>query len=905
MPGIHEEVLRTFGDFAEHQYNGEIFDESRVRKMIKNRWWMITLSIVSAFILILLGRELSKGLVASAATSDSTVFYFPIVMKNYTAVSMNAALTGDLNRQPKDEYYIDDPITYISSGVNNISETVSVNLNWIQTNNCGTTEIFTDSVNLHFGEWTHAYTSTIPVCAGTYTNTVTMIYGDYSKSLVTIFEVLIPPVELTDAWTGDGDQQAQDVFFFGDPISYITEGINNLGITTTVDLSWIEDGPCGSSEIYSDTLYLSSGVWMHVYTSTAPSCAGTITGTAQISTDTYSTSRDTIYDGRFPSGIVINTQQAFDKCALPTVGQMQTWWDESPYVVHNIYIGGIHYACPTGTLNASWMQAVAQQGWAFILTWVGPQAPCTGYTHKISYNTSTAYSQGIDEAAAALDASESIGISGEKILYYDMESYAGADSSCRNAVDAFLAGWTDWIRLQGDKAGVYGSPCYYMMDWWSNDLEDRPDDVWIASWLTPAEYRPDATVWNVACMNNTYWPGQQRLRQYAGGHVEAWGGVTFSIDSNVLNGEITAITTTLPGLKTAFEPSVTASSFGKIQDIDLVSPNFGWVLQDNRLQSTLDGGLSWNDLTLEYSDFNILDVEFLNDDMGWLVIQSAEVSPDGNLTILQTWDGGFTWKSSTYSLGDPRISTAHLNFIDSQTGWLVVKLPTSSNFSIGRLFATQDGGQTWEERTIPIGEQIRFIDGQHGWVAGGPSGDQLFYTQDGGRTWMSQPLTNLPDGQILVGLPEFDNPEEGFLPVTVLDTQRSSLALYKTENSGDTWILLDSVVLDAEPGTALPFSLANGDWWVAAPDFSGLISSQGPENSPTNIASSSLLQGVILLDFSTEKIGWALVQNNSCQGDKIPFRQTVPESAAPFRCRLTSVLLVTQDGGLNWTEITP
>ena len=94
---------------------------------------------------------------------------------------------------------------------------------------------------------------------------------------------------------------------------------------------------------------------------------------------------------------------------------------------------------------------------------------------------------------------------------------------------------------QGALGGGYGSPCNsYITDWYNYNATP-PDDVWIAHWLLPAQYRPDASVWNVACMSNTYWPNHQRIRQYAGDHTETWGGVAFTIDSNVVDGETVTI----------------------------------------------------------------------------------------------------------------------------------------------------------------------------------------------------------------------------------------------------------------------------------------------------------------------------------------------------------------------------
>ena len=67
-------------------------------------------------------------------------------------------------------------------------------------------------------------------------------------------------------------------------------------------------------------------------------------------------------------------------------------------------------------------------------------------------------------------------------------------------------------------------------------------------------------------------------------------------------------------------------------------------------------------------------------------------------------------------------------------GWLALKLHSGNNFSFGRLLATRDGGRTWQERDLPLGEPVVFQDALHGWTAGGPA-DQVFHTEDGGESW--------------------------------------------------------------------------------------------------------------------------------------------------------------------------
>ena len=48
-------------------------------------------------------------------------------------------------------------------------------------------------------------------------------------------------------------------------------------------------------------------------------------------------------------------------------------------------------------------------------------------------------------------------------------------------------------------------------------------------------------MWGISCLSDGLWTNHQRIRQYAGGHNETWGGVTLNIDSNVSDGVVAAL----------------------------------------------------------------------------------------------------------------------------------------------------------------------------------------------------------------------------------------------------------------------------------------------------------------------------------------------------------------------------
>jgi hypothetical protein len=148
----------------------------------------------------------------------------------------------------------------------------------------------------------------------------------------------------------------------------------------------------------------------------------------------------------------------------------------------------------------------------------------------------------------------------------------------------------------------------------------------------------------------------------------------------------------------------------------------------------------------------------LDQQQGWIVSQGDAVD---TLTIQRTQDGGATWQPASIQLppsdwdGAP-VAEAYLDFIDGDTGWLALRLQSGSSFSLGRLFATQDGGFTWGERNLPIGGAVHFSNAQRGWVTGGPGGEQRYRTEDGGFTWIAEdaatPQASVPQSEFS-GLP--------------------------------------------------------------------------------------------------------------------------------------------------------
>ena len=240
------------------------------------------------------------------------------------------------------------------------------------------------------------------------------------------------------------------------------------------------------------------------------------------------------------------TGLGFDACTAPSEATMKDWL-ASPYRVIGTYLGGVNWACSYGNFTADWVQQVAAEGWRFIPIWVGEQASCSTIQGAALINPADAAAEGTAEAASAVSTAESFGYGKGSTIYYDMEGYDNSNATCGQGVLTFLSAWTQGLHAAGYLSGVYSSAGSGITDLaaqYGGTTYTSPDDIWIADWdgdpVLPDPYVPAAD-----------WANGQRLRQYAGGHNETWGGATINIDSDVIGAPVSG----LPGARLDPGPS--------------------------------------------------------------------------------------------------------------------------------------------------------------------------------------------------------------------------------------------------------------------------------------------------------------------------------------------------------------
>jgi hypothetical protein len=252
------------------------------------------------------------------------------------------------------------------------------------------------------------------------------------------------------------------------------------------------------------------------------------------------TSQADLGEKQILSGSVISTfiGHAFDKCEVPTLSQLQTWYTSSPYKAVNLYFGGISRYCSNSAISASYIQSIYAQGWKVIPTWVGHQAPCTSYKYPFPYDVEDAYQYGVNNANQAQARMKELGLTKPDgsggIVYLDLEHFAYS-SSCSAAARAYLNGWTTRLSQLGTYSGLYSTSSGINDNRYYN-IAKPPSAVWIAEWYSTPGFRSYETVWDLRYLSNDYWINHQRILQYSGGHDETWGSVKMNIDSNVTDG---------------------------------------------------------------------------------------------------------------------------------------------------------------------------------------------------------------------------------------------------------------------------------------------------------------------------------------------------------------------------------
>jgi len=155
----------------------------------------------------------------------------------------------------------------------------------------------------------------------------------------------------------------------------------------------------------------------------------------------------------------------------------------------------------------------------------------------------------------------------------------------------------------------------------------------------------------------------------------------------------------------------------------------GWICgEDGALEKTMDGGLTWENMSFGYNQNQ--DIHFWDENKGIVF---------GFVGVNLTFDGGQSWDSTVY-IGEDYPIIRGTTCWGSQ-GAITLHWDKS-------IYKSLDGGSTWEsmnQNLLATIQQIGFFNPQNGFViAGETEFRDLFSTSNGGQTW--QYNTTLDNG---------------------------------------------------------------------------------------------------------------------------------------------------------------
>jgi len=200
------------------------------------------------------------------------------------------------------------------------------------------------------------------------------------------------------------------------------------------------------------------------------------------------------------------------------------------------------------------------------------------------------------------------------------------------------------------------------------------------------------------------------------------------------------------------------------------------------IRRTSDGGTSW--YTVDSEDYYYYDLKFINDSLGFAACGSG--SSIDSAIVRRTIDGGETWTTiASVYFPNAAYDFEGISFVDSLNGWAVSYK--------GWVYNTTDGGFNWSfqdsvgRSNSPLREfvpcrDIQFTTLDSGWVVGGLAVETLMArTTDGGQTWSIEILN--PFSVCSIREIEMINSQVGWFA----GANNGGAMLAKTTDGGNTW----------------------------------------------------------------------------------------------------------------------
>jgi len=238
-----------------------------------------------------------------------------------------------------------------------------------------------------------------------------------------------------------------------------------------------------------------------------------------------------------------------------------------------------------------------------------------------------------------------------------------------------------------------------------------------------------------------------------------------------------------------------------LNSISLFDQQFAWIntVDTSGAQPVfhlylLGGSTPWQEVTLPGQD-QVSTIQFLSQTVGWVVTTSA----DGSTQVLHmTSDGGQSWTTQTPPLPGnvpvtDGVSFQFLGFGDSQTGFLTGQFsdPSTGAVDSTQVYATSDGGQSWQIDGPAVPANTEAISQVNGWqitTAIPTFAPGIAMTSLNEGEWRVQRFTLPTPAES-----EFSIVTNRLLFDSVISADRTTQVVYETQNGGATWQKLATI----------------------------------------------------------------------------------------------------------------
>ena len=212
----------------------------------------------------------------------------------------------------------------------------------------------------------------------------------------------------------------------------------------------------------------------------------------------------------------------------------------------------------------------------------------------------------------------------------------------------------------------------------------------------------------------------------------------------------------------------------------------------------------------------------------------------------------------------------------------VVALDSQKIWAIGSfagIYHSPDGGASWEPQESGLDDLTQlckadFVDDQYGWIVG--SFGTILHTEDGGKTWNTQDSTT---GNLLLNV-DFIDRQHGW-------AVGEKATILRTRDGGATWTLQFDEMGPVYNGVQF---LDQQTGWIVGDYGTILHTTDGGESWTTQEC-----QDIIPVLDEEDLLAWEPIP--------VLFDVAFVNKQKGLACGIDGLILVTEDGGLNWKKI--